>query len=420
MTLKYSILTQKYLPVKDPGKIFLYLFAAALYLPMIITNVLSGLLILYLILRWREISLRHFARDPVLIGFVLLYSLILLGVFYPIPGSYVWVDLEKKFSLLVLPLGLYAIQPDRKDLKRSLAVFYYMGLFVTSAAFLYALVLYARDGNMTHLTNHGLSQKIGFHATYLSMYLAFSLTYLLHCSRNIGFKLYLSAAMILIYLMLLNSRITLIVLLLGIIFIGTRLIYKKRWKIKHSVLVAAGILIISLSTVLVSPVRERLLEAINYDDDYQISNVWGGRGVRMLIWNSSLELMSEKPLTGYGASSAIQKALDSTYFEKEIGPIRYMMNQGTKFNPHSQFLSEFLKFGILLGLCYIAWLAFLFYYFGRFRNWAGIFLVLLISGVSLTETVFELNKGIVFITYFIPLTYLTQWQNSVNTETKHG
>ncbi|MEO1013467.1 MAG: O-antigen ligase family protein, partial [Bacteroidota bacterium] len=151
------------------------------------------------------------------------------------------------------------------------------------------------------------------------------------------------------------------------------------------------------------PVKVRLLESINYKGEYTTDKVWGGRGIRFMIWASAVELIREKPIIGYGSSSSALEALERRYKEKKEGPLLHMMKGGKRFNAHNQYLEEFLKHGLFLGSFYVIALFLLLVQGIKNKDMTIIFLMFIVLSVSLTETVFELNKGIVFVSFFVPI-----------------
>jgi len=108
-------------------------------------------------------------------------------------------------------------------------------------------------------------------------------------------------------------------------------------------------------------------------------------------------LIKQSPVIGYG-NGAETMLLKEKYFEKGLY-ISYL----NEFNTHNQYLAVLLKTGII-GL-----LLFLFIlYFGyasavRNRDLLLLSFMIIVTVVSLSENILDLNKGIFFYGYFFSL-----------------
>ncbi|EGV43054.1 O-antigen ligase family protein [Bizionia argentinensis JUB59] len=400
------------------GKILLYLFAIALYLPMIFTNVLTILLTLYILLNFRKINLKKTLNKKSVIVFFSMFFLIFIGFFYDISSDGVLNDLEKKLSFIILTFSILVMDVKKEDVRRILALFFLSGILFTSLAICIGLSRYLSTGSLQFITNHGLSLNIGLHATYLSMYLLFSLAYpvLYYESTKkqiVRRTIIFFSILTVIFIILLSVRIVWGILLLFITFWVVSVLRSRKLELKRSFLYLSGfIIVIFLLFNFVSPLKERLKEVINFNSNYNISKtwkpnvneVWGGRGIRLLIWESSIELIREHPLVGYGSTKEVQGRLNGNYIKNEIGPLLFLMNnRGKVFNAHNQYFEEVLKFGLILGLIFPFLLIIIAISSYKQQSTLGLYFVIIISGISLTETILELNKGIVFFTFFLAL-----------------
>ena len=247
------------------------------------------------------------------------------------------------------------------------------------------------------------------------MYLLFSLAYplffynTLSKTRDKVITVFIAFS-ILAFLLFLSVRI--IWALFFIILIICVLSAFRNNLIKLIVLIFGTVLTFSVTIYFVPQLQERFKEAINYNNEYHVSGVWkkdvketwGGRGIRMLIWKSCIDLIKQKPLTGYGSTGEVQKQLNNRYTQEKIGPLLFLMNnRGKVFNPHNQYLEEVLKFGVFMGLIYFCLGLYFLYVYYKNGNVLGVFFVAIIFGISLTETILELNKGIVFVSFFLPI-----------------
>jgi O-antigen ligase len=393
------------------------MFTISIYLPMIFTNILSILLVLFMIINYKNIDFSALANNGLIIAMSTLYFLIFLGFFYNIESEGVLNDLEKKSSFLILPIAVCVIKINKQDVQKILTLFFFSGFFFTSIAFCISIYNLLNTGDFNSITNHEFSESINLHATYLSMYLLFSMVYPLLYLNTINSLIdklivVLLSIFIIIYILLLSARVVWVLLFIILITQGIRIFRQHKIQLVLSVfgmIFFSGIIIYS-----VPPLKERFKEVINYNNQYNVSSVWknnvnevwGGRGIRLLIWQSCADLIKETPISGFGSSREVQKQLNNIYLQKKIGPLLFLMNnRGKVFNPHNQYLEEILKFGVFLGAFYLIFLVFSFIYFFKKEDKNGIYFILIIFGVSFTETILELNKGIVFFSFFFAILY---------------
>ena len=370
-----------------------------------------------MIINYKKFNFKALAKNRIVIAMSILYFSIFLGFLYDIEPKGVLNDLEKKLSFLILPVAVCLIKINKQDLRKILALFFFSGFFFTSIAFCISLYNLLNTGDFNSITNHNFSGSIKFHATYLSMYLLFSMSYpilyLRYMNSLVKKKIVLFLwGSIIVYIILLSVRVIWLLLLVILI---TQVIKVFRKNKTYLVLSIFGMLFFSAAIIYtVTPLKERFKEVINYNDEYNVSGVWkynvkevwGGRGMRLLIWQSCTDLIKEKPISGYGSSSEVQKQLNNVYLQKNIGPLLFLMNnRGKKFNPHNQYFEEVLKFGVLMGAVFLFILLFFKVAFYKNKQEAGIIFLIIIIVVSLTETILELNKGIVFFSFFFAVLY---------------
>lgn len=381
-------------------------FPCALFLPMIITNVLTILLIFCFLLN--NLIFRRKTKRPSVItfGFIFFYGLIFLSVLQGRP-DFILVDLEKKLSMLIFPVIIANNSISKSDFKLAFRWFYSFAVLICLFIFISSVLDYLIYKNIDVFSNHLLSQKAGFHATYLSVYLLFSFTYPFFFERKRILKInWISTSLFFIgfIIILLGVRIVwMLFAFLFLILIFKWLSFEKNNK--KNVFIIAGISFFLIGLFFFRPVNERFLELINYENQYSTKNVWGGRGIRILIWDSSKDLILQRPWGGYGSSTNVLLALEKDYKKKKKGPLLHMKKKGKRFNAHSQYFEEFLKYGVIIGFFYPTALLVLFITALKKENYFGVFLIIIIGVVSLTETIFELNKGIIFISFFLPFVF---------------
>jgi len=114
---------------------------------------------------------------------------------------------------------------------------------------------------------------------------------------------------------------------------------------------------------------------------------------RIIIWETALKTISEKPLLGYGKKKA-QKALESLYPKRGFfGAV----SQSRKMDAHNVVLQTLLEIGIMgfavLGILFLRLIR------KRHGPLLGIFAVL-VSLVSITESILNIYVGLSFFVFF--------------------
>lgn len=264
---------------------------------MIFTNILSMLLVLFMILNYKNLDFKALVNNRFIIAMSLLYFLIFLGFLYDIEPEGVLNDLEKKLSFLILPISVCVIKVNKHDMRKILALFFFSGFLFTSVAFCISMFNFINRGDFGFITNHSFSENIGLHATYLSMYLLFSFSYpLLYLKRITKLRerqfVVLVSICVLTYILLLSVRIIWLLLFAVLILKGISLFKKNQRNLSFSIVGALLFFLVLVYSV--NPLKERFKELVNYNSAYNTSavwkpntkEVWGGRGIRLLIWQS--------------------------------------------------------------------------------------------------------------------------------------
>jgi len=245
--------------------------------------------------------------------------------------------------------------------------------------------------------NHNFAEPIDMHATFFSMQLVIALV----CLISILIKeknryicmLYLLCCIILTAGLIQLSSKSVLTALLIIINIGVPYFIlqgARRWKY---VLFSASLSLVLISGVLYSGVfRERFLNEFQVDLSKATANeISDGRLAR---WQVITELITKKPIIGYGTGSEMGLLQDAFYKHK------FYNSYLNKLNSHSEYLSLLLKSGIIGFLIYAATLIWGFRMSFKRKDLLFFTFILLIAIVSLSENVLDVDKGIFFYAFF--------------------
>jgi O-antigen ligase len=248
--------------------------------------------------------------------------------------------------------------------------------------------------------NHAFSRPVGIHAGYLSLYIAFCITFVVSrfhaASTPRKMRLGASLLVLTIGLFFLASRNTLIAMLFVLLIIYPFFSLQYKWR---SVLITVVCLIgCTIAIVKVPYLRERFSKQLVTDlgsrSHERTTISYGSAEPRIERWKGAALLISRSPAIGYGTGDEIPM-LKTEYIRRGLF-ISYM----EELNAHNQYLSYALKNGIAGLVLFLA--AFIFYLWLAFSTRLFIyvsFIVLLMIGFY-TENILDANKGIVFFALF--------------------
>lgn len=317
-------------------------------------------------------------------------------------------QLGKQMALLLFPV-LFAITTiDTSRYKKQLL----QGFSITclcTVIYLYAdavRTIIVTGLPVTALTgkafmNHNFSQPINLHATYLSMYVCLSLTYqlqqLLVCRQHRYRFLHLIACGVLMAgLIQLASAAVLVASFIIISCTGILLLNTTRKKNIY-VLISFPVLLIVFAVIYTVPsFRTRFFGHFQQELTAKAYApvIPEPRAAR---WQSALQLIKQKPLTGYGSGSETQVLKEQFYRDG------LYISYYDELNTHNQYLSIAIEYGCLVLLLFISVL--LSGFITAFRRKDALFtgFLLIISITSLSENILSVNKGIFFFSFFYSL-----------------
>tara|TARA_R110002033_G_scaffold133508_1_gene173545 strand:- start:3588 stop:4868 length:1281 start_codon:yes stop_codon:yes gene_type:complete len=259
------------------------------------------------------------------------------------------------------------------------------------------------------------SAFISYHKLYLSLYIAIAIFFLLHSifySKN-KLKLFsiktLQILILFFTLILIGSRNSLMVSTLSII--GFPLVYWLKNKMLFKFLLfGLTALTIVFSSVYFNPfLQEKVKEAFNYENQYNINKRWGGVSVRKLIWEYSYITFKKNPVIGVGVGDA-QKELNVSYLEcTETSAL----NMGS-YNTHSDLLQIAVTTGVI-GLClYLFSLIYIISFSFKKQNYIHCIFIILFLVSGITESLLERDMGIRVYSFFTILLFIYNTRNDEN------
>lgn len=215
-----------------------------------------------------------------------------------------------------------------------------------------------------------------------------------------------------IFLILLNSR-SLIFLTVAV---ACLLIFNNQLKTKNyrgiSLTILSVLLIFVINFQFNKTFNEKILEAINYNNEYNIEKYWGGRGMRYLIWDCVAKVYNENKLIGVGIGDQ-QDKLTLCY---KIYMKNQLLHNNSVFNAHNIFFQILISTGLVGFLTFI--ISLLYPIIKTYRNnllYTLFIAIFIFSG--LFESYLERNLCITFFSFFNVLCFLTPHNNENLTST---
>jgi O-antigen ligase len=314
-------------------------------------------------------------------------------------------DMQRQLTILLFPFLLSATGLNLVKYKKNLLLLF--GITCTATMlYLYAdaihIILY-NDLPLSVLftsafMNHNFSEPIGMHATYMSLYAALSIASFLYYfleEKNSGARIaYLLGISILLAGMLqLASRSVLIASILFILACFPFFIAEGSARIKFAIIALIVSMITLFGITKIGPFKKRYLAELKYDLMETSANNEVSES-RITRWRSALPLIKHSPVIGYGSGSE-KRLLKEKYFEDRLY-VSYLL----ELNAHNQYLSFLIKTGILGLILFLFTLYVGFAAAWRSRDVVFISFMILISIVSFSENILDVNKGIFFYAFF--------------------
>ncbi|MBT1704569.1 O-antigen ligase family protein [Chryseosolibacter indicus] len=376
-------------------------------LPLTSLPKITNFFIILLALNWLFQRNLHIKNGLVLF-FSLFYLLHFVGVFYSDNSRQAFFELEKKMTFIIFPVLLSSLPGlTAKAFKNILTVFVVACLLSSLICLSYAIYRFLLNFSIEYFFYYPLVEVIGIHPIYLAMYICFSCFVIFYFYRPKGtdkairhLVFYLVLIYLIIFLFLLSARAE--ILAFYIISFAFLIIYfKKKQKLLRAFISFGVLSLIFLVLVFLNPInRERFKEAINYKSEYTIEKQWGGRAERLLMWDCGFDIVKENLFVGVGTGDAIDE-LEECYRAKNYAALLFYPD--ISYNAHNQYLETTIDLGVLGLFLLFSSLLYLIFRAIRTKDYLFLSFLVLFSIASLTESMLEVNKGIIFFTFFSSL-----------------
>ncbi len=307
--------------------------------------------------------------------------------------------ITRNLSLIAFPVIFFTnsnnkfIQP-KKILKALLIT-----LFLVDIYLIYLFVYYFNIGEKFSI----ITTNFIYHSTYLGLYnivAAWISFYIIYKNRKIPknlipFFFFLFAAV------LTSSRIIFIATVCSVIIfiLGLPKISRIKYLLIPVIILLTGTIIIKTPSLNEKFSQITSIKKLRFDkDNYQsISSRFGKI-------EAALKLIKKNPLFGVGTGDLKDK------LAQEYKKMHFVMGYKHRYNAHNQYLDSLARNGIIGAIpVFFSLLIYPLFLAIKKKNKLLMSLIILVIFVSLTESVFDLQKGITFYAFLV--TYLLAYNN---------
>lgn len=254
------------------------------------------------------------------------------------------------------------------------------------------------------------------HPSYFSIYLVFSLSILLVFKQQFtlllkgksNFLFYATVGLLILTLILLQSKANIIALFSILIYFVIL-----KWK-KLNAILKVLIIISIVSTIAIMALKTRFVKVVELFEKSQLTelaqnkNTYEGTALRVFIWRASWEVIQDNFWFGVGLGDTKQ-VLQKKYKEKGL---KYA--EKWELNTHNQFLESFLEGGVIgLVLLLMLLIAPLIEAI-KSKNILFIAFMMIVTINLLFESFFYRQSGILFYSFFVGLLYLENSKQQIS------
>ena len=359
------------------------------------------------------IALKH--KSSVLL--ILLYTLYAAGMLYTENKAAGWFDLQVKLSILLFPVILFPLLSfNEEKMKKMLKSFIIGCICAVIICFSVALFNYIREYiyisrgwyNLNHGINFFLSSRLSYfmHPSYFSMYLCFSLIFLLFYKGDFFVKpriRYYLSSLIIFSIIFLASKAGLIILFLSFV---AYFIMIQNIKIVASLSIVIvflfGLLYFS-APEFAGKFNKAVRTVSTKGTDIKTSQ---SSPARILAWKSAIQIIKEQKVWGTGTGD-VKDALIQRYSKNG-----YTGLLEKKLNAHNQFLQTGIALGYPGMIILIIIFIYSFYIHIKRKFTIGIMFTLIITVNLLFESMLETQAGVIFFAFFFSLFNIRNTENN--------
>jgi hypothetical protein len=385
---------------KKPNRLHLsmsLLFLALCCFPLFPLKITNFILILL-----SALTLIAYIFKPVSFGKTILRNLVFVLPFIPYLVEYcifgfnhaARFEFEKKIFFFTAPffIPLYLQITGFKNYKIALLTFALsvsvLSIYTLTNLLVRGIPFFANAyENGAYLLRENFEQVSGLHPTYYSIFALTSACYLFFASASAkGWSRYANIILSLLLIIIVIFLAVRIAFITGVIFLFIWILNRKRERLKKTIFTLSALTLITIISVSIPSLKNRLGEFVSWrtGQNSDVTTVTQ----RTTILECSLKLFSQNILFGTGSRN-FQIDLNSIYNSEG-----WSKGAEQSFNPHNQYLSIGINYGLLMMLIFMICLYIVFRTI--FRIPEGKYFGLAIILFFLSESMLERQMGVYF------------------------
>lgn len=321
----------------------------------------------------------------------------IVSIFYSFNVERAITYLIRSLPLLIIPLSFTFLQSENK---RAIIRSFVPAFVVTNALYILLMLLYILQLGYLR-SEHDLYYyysfityefyNIGDHPIYLSVQFAMALFLLI--PNNFFNKIQKTILFLVLFFglfFLARKGVILSFIIILPIYLGT-IIKSKAVLIGSFLVVVMGF----IAFMFVPEIKNRYAEL--WSKEGYVKNEVTSTGIRLVLWENSLELIKESPVFGYGIGD------NQELFALQMESKGYHILAYKKTNCHNQYLQFLLSIGLVGLSFFVLSILWLFSFFYKNKVHLGLSLVSFFLMVFVSESFLERQNGIITYALFISL-----------------
>jgi len=354
---------------------------------------------------WKT-SFKSLAFNKTSLLLVLFWLLHLIGMFWTSNVPDGLFDLEVKFSLLLFPIILIDQDFVNKVPVHQILKSFAFGT-VSALLICFTIALFSPDAQRFYYTTFSAFMHPGYFAMYICFTVVIFLNDFVKEPKILGMPSWANLVCIGIMvagIILLASKLGLVLLVIILLWFWFRNFKNKSLRVINVILTLAFVAII-YAAFEVPFVHDRIYEMVNTLEPGYTS--LSSSGMRLQVWKATGELIRSNFLIGTGTGD-IKDELIKRYVAHGYSYVAHV-----RLNAHNQFLQSFAALGISGIFLLIAILVSGWRYAKKSGNSILIWLLAIVAINMLVESVLEVQAGVMFFAFFLPLMVRPQLETTV-------
>jgi O-antigen ligase len=335
--------------------------------------------------------------------------------FWDVSGGFTTKEIERYAILLFLPAACAVAPPiPARKIRQACMFFVVTIIIICLLCLLKAWLEYQTTGDYRVFYYQYLGEQMHLNAIFLSNYCLASITWLLYFSyvekRAVKWPHHVITVVCCVFLLfmilLLSSKLVILLTVAIIVLFLLVLGYLRGFLVKALLalvlFIAAGLFAVSNLSYLRWRINTTEFKKYAGPQDDQ-----NGVAIRLFMWETTGDLIEQRPILGYGIRGARQTLLD------EYGARNFRLGVEGYYHSHNQYLESMLMAGIPALILLLSIIAAAIRQAVVSRNFLLFLMVSHFTIQSVFEATFEVQHELVFYMFFISLFYYHSPQDRV-------